>query len=233
MIAEWMGYPDTAPILKGEFPPLGIFSQGQMMRLVLCLLTVFFGSGLITGAENRGVVHVRISDLTGHRLENELPQGNPIEFIGSGGKDYSDRFKGTTGEVPYGSYTLRVEFPGFRVYRRKVVVVQPSVMVHVGLVGGGVGGGQSYSEFSGSVNYLPKDREGVWVRLLPLLANNGVVIDSEVDDRGDFQFSGMTRGSYLLVVLRDVPEDVRTPRVLHSERVEVTRRRNKVVIALR
>ena len=26
MIAEWMGYPDTASILKGEFPPLGVFS---------------------------------------------------------------------------------------------------------------------------------------------------------------------------------------------------------------
>ena len=26
MIAEWMGYQDTASILKGKFPPLGIFS---------------------------------------------------------------------------------------------------------------------------------------------------------------------------------------------------------------
>ena len=26
MIAEWMGYSDTASILKGEFSPLGVFS---------------------------------------------------------------------------------------------------------------------------------------------------------------------------------------------------------------
>ena len=199
------------------------------MRLLLYLLTAFLGSGLFIRAEDLGLVHIRISDLTGHRLENELPEGNPIEFIGPGGKDYSDRFIGPTGEVPYGIYTLRVEFPGYRVFSREVVVVQPRVMVHVGLIVGGV---PSYIELSGSVTYLPKHREGVWVRLLPLQGNNGLVIDSEIDDRGHFQFSGMTQGAYLLVVLRDVPEDFRTPRVLHSERVDVTRTRNEIVIAL-
>lgn len=145
--------------------------------------------------DQNAIVHIKIVDYPGQDL------GEPkVEEFRSGrdGKDFADRFRhGSASGIPFTQYHLRVNNVGFYAAEREVRVFQPEVWVVLGLALGEEGGPYPY-QLAGHIKGQDASKGALWIRLSGVYSE--IMMDSKASDAGDFAFSGIIQGHYVLII---------------------------------
>lgn len=173
-----------------------------MLSLLAASVAGLLLFGLTTAVQqssNQGTVHIHIVDAAG----KDLGEARVTSFD-SGHKQLADLFvHNVASGIPFGSYRLKVNAPGFWTAERQVLVLQPEVWVVVQLeLGMGQGeGGLSTFETSGIVTGWKKQDGPVWIRVAGIFSN--AIADSKVGPTGHFALAGLAQGKYVLVVTQN------------------------------
>ena len=196
------------------------------MRILACLLL------LSTPSLAKDIGQLRLTFYTG--FEYFEPNQDEADVRLLSGKDdaaFDFNYRKRRFEVPRGRYTLVVEAPGFRPYRRSILVSQAVTDILVGLEISQIADHATPpppSRIEGHVNVEDVDLGSLWVRVLPVFRPDGLTFDSRVHANGRFStvLYDPTDGITKYVVLVLAPESSGTDlRVVATREVEVPKNR--------
>jgi hypothetical protein len=97
----------------------------------------------------------------------------------SSGKDFGSIFRDLRADrIPYGEFDLIVFMPGFKRYRRRVMISERETLIHVVMQVSIEG--HSKETLSGTIPPMSSAGEGLWISLFPLTGSPDNVIEAPV-----------------------------------------------------
>ena len=147
------------------------------------------------------------------------------------GRDFSTWFKDGEAKLPFGAYTLKVDFPAHEEYNRSVLVGRPEtqVLVHVKILDFATFSSDApQTKIVGRILNAPIPPEQLWIRAISTSAEAGSRFDPydcRPDSKGVFEIAVENyRFDYWLLIVRY--EDGKQPEVLNAKYVSVGRHRD-------
>lgn len=174
---------------------------------LLLLATLLSTSSTLCAQERRLVSRVQLS------FYNSF--GEPVEdwhltaFKDSNGRDWKRHFRnGTSDEIPFGDFVVRVESGMFLPYEGRVSVRSSRTIYLVGLTFSGIENSPPNDALTGKFSKRPSP--GTWCKLSGIYTPQTYFVS--VDDNGSFEFPWVNSGLYILLcrnessnlILRDV-----------------------------
>ncbi len=159
---------------------------------------------------------MRLVFYTGAEYFEPRPEECSVELLRSGQDvglelDYAKQ----TFKAPYGRYTLVVKAPGFRNYRREVLISQSVVDLLVGLQLGDIGNHAQPpppTVIEGRVSGKNLDYSTLWLRAAPVFGGGNAVFDTRLDENGRFTITPYNAidpesRKYIILVLAPKPSE--------------------------
>jgi len=149
-------------------------------------------------------VRIHLVSNIGTVLEGDVKVGLFQDVNRSNPPNLASRFTGGVASgIPYGIYLLRVSTSGFRSAEREVHIFQPHALVVMGLELGGIDGGllTGTSTIIGKLENVRSGDSSIHLRLSG--AYSGTVMDADPKSDGNFEFSGVPNGVYIMLTTRE------------------------------
>lgn len=161
-----------------------------MRRLLILWLA---GASFLLAADDVSNVRVHVTDPLGYSLARAA-------IVVSSADSHTQVVQDEVVRLTYGSYTVRAQVPGFSIALVSVDIDQPEQIVVVGMKLGAMEGPAPTCSLAGWVQQAQHPGQ-VLTRLRLLQLFGQYLVDVPIGDGGEFQFTNLGCGDYMMIVL--------------------------------